>query len=111
MILICFIAANISFFLLFGLKLSVMSLRFIDFVITDATLFINIMSDYRSMLRYLYCTSCGNATCITIAAVTVLLVVSPVSDPRFVPNISSATMILSLVTGNTGSWVLLIFLR
>ena len=32
----------ISFFLIFGLNSSVMSLRFIDFVITDATLFITL---------------------------------------------------------------------
>ena len=77
----------------------------------NATLFKDMISIDRVMSIYLYFISVGIAIRVTAASGDDLLVVFPFRYPNFCPKIYSTSMVLSLVTGQFGSWFLFIILR
>ena len=70
-----------------------------DIVITNKTLFTNMMSIERVTFMYLYSIPGEIVIRVIITSVYAPLVVFPVRDPKFGPNISSSIMMPSLING------------
>ena len=67
-----------------------MDLRFIDIMITNATLFTNMISSDRVMFVYLSCTFCGIYTLVIIDYFDSRIFFFAFSDPMSGPNMFSA---------------------